>query len=80
MAPGAGALRIFMTQLRYQGPRISITITIADTVPDDTFARIDRLTHSLQQNDHNFRGVTLQVQRGPLTEGARRWAKSWAPL
>ncbi|HTH09207.1 MAG TPA: hypothetical protein VMA55_06535 [Acidovorax sp.] len=46
---------------------MSITITVANTVPDDAVARIERLAHSLQQNDLNFRGVPLQVQRGPLT-------------
>lgn len=46
---------------------MSITITVAETVPDDAFERIISLSNSLQQTDLNFRGVPLEVRRGPLT-------------
>lgn len=46
---------------------MSITITVAETVPDDAFERIVKLSRSLQRTDRNFRNVPLDVRRGPLT-------------
>jgi hypothetical protein len=46
---------------------MSISITVAKTVPEDAFARVVALTKLLQESDENFQGVDLQVQRGDLT-------------
>lgn len=46
---------------------MSITITVAETVDDAAFARIDSLAHRLREVDINFQGVPLQVRRGPMT-------------
>jgi hypothetical protein len=51
----------------FWGPDMSITITVAETVPDDAFQRIVKLSLSLQRTDRNFRDVPLDVRRGPLT-------------
>ena len=46
---------------------MSITITVAESVPDDAFERIVKLSRSLQKTDLNFRDVPLAGRRGPLT-------------
>lgn len=46
---------------------MSITITVAETVDDAAFKRIDSLAHRLKEVDINFEGVPLEVRRGPLT-------------
>lgn len=46
---------------------MSITITVAETVDDAAFARIDPLAHRLKEVDVNFAGVPLEVRRGPIT-------------
>ena len=47
---------------------MSITITVAQTVPDDAFERIVALTHLLQRTDTNFQGQPFEVTRGAATD------------
>lgn len=46
---------------------MAITITVAETVDDAAFSRIDSLAHRLKEVDCNFAGVPLEVRRGPIT-------------
>jgi hypothetical protein len=44
-----------------------ISITVANTVPDEAFARIVALTNLLRETDTNFEGVAIEVVRGAAT-------------
>lgn len=46
---------------------MSITITVAENVPNEAFERIVSLAVRLQETDITFRGVPLDVRRGKLT-------------
>lgn len=49
---------------------MSVTITVARTVPDEVFLRVAQLVDRLKETDVNFRDVNLQIQRGELTNVA----------
>lgn len=49
---------------------MSVTITVARTVPDEAFLRVAQLVDRLKETDVNFRDVNLQIQRGELTNVA----------
>ena len=46
-----------------------INITVAETVPDGVFARIEALSHALRETDANFRGVAIAVEWGKVRSG-----------
>ena len=45
---------------------MKITIAVAETVPDDAFARIERLAMGLPSADSSFRDAEIMVGRSPL--------------
>jgi hypothetical protein len=52
------------------GPVMCISITVANTVPDEAFARVVALANLLRESDTNFDGVPIQVARGATTNVA----------
>lgn len=81
MATGAGSLRSVCSNSAFnQGPGMSITITVAETVPDEAFERIESLARTLRLSDPNFTGVPLGVQRGPLTAVSLKVSDSDDPM
>lgn len=46
---------------------MSISITIANSVSASDYARIEQLAQVLREQDGNFRGRSVTVQRGPAT-------------
>jgi len=43
-----------------------ITVTLAQSIPDDVFARIVALTNLLSETDTNFEGLPIEVARGAV--------------
>lgn len=45
---------------------MKIHIAVAETVPDDAFARIERLANGLPSADSSFRDAEIIVRRTPM--------------
>ncbi|CAN7545537.1 hypothetical protein LJR129_003877 [Acidovorax sp. LjRoot129] len=57
-----------MSTLSYENIKVAmkIDIAVADTVPDDAFARIERLARGLPSADSSFRDAEIIVRRTPM--------------
>lgn len=49
---------------------MSITIAVAETVPQEVFARVESLARLLQTADLTFHDLPIAVKRGPSTSVA----------